>query len=197
MFRSLVFLASLAAVFGEQVVLKADYGNEDMAAQATIVREGFVYPGGEYGGTRYTYSAKAPLYGQLGGGQFSGGDIAPLYPQFISPPQVSEYYSPKLIGGQQESKSVYDEGRRQQNDAQFQNNHGKNGQEFEEAQHGFQKGLNALKNARGDSGSFSGEEGARRLNEDQKQYFGGRQYNKQGNEPKPKFYGNRNKMFLL
>lgn len=183
MFRTLAILASLAAVLGEKVVLEA--ANEDMAAQATIVREGFVYPGGEvgYGGSKYTYSAKTPTV-QLEGyypPQFiSLEDDTPYYQPPPPPPPQPKYIALEDLGGESLRKSLFEEGRRQLNNAQFQKARGNNGQEFEESQKGFRKGLNALKNARGESGSFSDEEGGRRRAEDQKQYFGGRRYNQEG-----------------
>lgn len=95
MLRPLIFLASLAAVLGEGVVLESTYADDDMAAEATIVREGFAYPGGHigYGSSGYSYSAKTPLYGSLGAIQ----SLPPPYQhQYISEQPIE---SIKYIGG--------------------------------------------------------------------------------------------------
>lgn len=233
MFRPLTFLALLAAVLGEGVVLESQYGNEDMAAQATIVREGFVYPGGQigYGGSGYSYSAKTPLYGSLGapyigasagslglGGQVyyppppqyyggAGQDIGLESIKYLSggagglslpPPSL---YQPKYSGvshlsyapiapiapigyggegGEYVDKSVYDQGKKQLKDLQFQNSHGRKGEEFQHGQQGFQQGQQALKDVKADSGYYSGEEAAKKLAEDAKHYYGNRHYNQEG-----------------
>lgn len=121
MFRPLIFLASLAAVLGEGVVSE----KEDMAAEATVIKEGFVYPGGEigYGGSGYSYSAKTPYYGAIASPAYSHQSISlhqpiqPIqpayYPQFYESPEISQgydlesikyagrpaLYSPKYISG--------------------------------------------------------------------------------------------------
>lgn len=115
MLRPLIFLASLAAVLGEGVVLESKYADDDMTAEATIVREGFAYPGGHigYGSSGYSYAAKTPLYGSLGAIQ----SLPPPYQhQYISqqpietikylpapsyipppPPPPQSLYGPKYV----------------------------------------------------------------------------------------------------
>lgn len=277
MFRLLVLFASLTAVLGEGVVLESAYGNEDMAAQATIVREGFVYPGGQigYGGAGYSYSARAPIYegvgkfegpfiggagvgggaGGIGGGAGGIGLQGGYYPQLIGGAGIGgagigqgggiglegiQYggygvgggvgggaggigvpvyiQQPKFIGsgigvgggaglggaggagvggagigygavgpvafgaggGEYINKNVYDEGKKELKDLQFQNSQGKKGEEYEAGQQGFKQGQTAVKDVKGDSGYYSGEEGGKKLNEDEKQYYGGRQFSQEG-----------------
>lgn len=219
MLRPLIFLASVTvAVLGEGVVLESAYGNEDMAAEATIIREGYAYPGA------YSYSAKTPLYGAIGGIETLPPPPPPsaYYPQYISagpaelesikylsgglssysppPPPPPSLYGPKYIhsyapipipiaqGGGYLDKSAYDEGKKQLQDLQYQNSHGRKGEEYQHGQQGFKQGQQGLKDVKADSGYYTGEEGAKKLAEDAKNYYGNRHYNKEGKKLFKFFY---------
>lgn len=220
MLRPLIFLASLAAVLGEGVVLESSYADDDMEAQATIVRDGYAFPGGHigYGSSGYSYAAKTPLYGSLGaiqslpppyqhqyiGGQdlesikYLGGGPSSYYPPPPPPPPPQHLYGPKYVssvpsyapiaipvayapqGGEYLDKIAFDEAKKQLQDQQYQSAQGRKGEEYQHGQQGFQQGQQALKDVKADSGYYSGEEGAKRLAEDAKNYYGNRHYNKEG-----------------
>lgn len=202
MFRPLIFLASLAAVLGDGV-LAAD---EDMTAEATIVSEGYYYPYAAktplYGALGAPYSHQSISFHQppppppqpayyypqevdLDSLKYLGGSGEGLYapPKYISshPPPSFSYPAPLIpYGGQYLDKSAFEEGQKQLKDLQYQNAQGRKGEEYQQGAQGYKQGQQALKDVKGSSGYYTGEEGAKKFNEDAKNYYGNRHYNQEG-----------------
>lgn len=245
MLVTVVFLGLVVLASAEEVARKAMYGNQDMFAESTIVRQGYAYPGigsegiGYRSSIGYTTGGAGPFYGPEKVGGFGGIGLAqggyypgleggikyayepvgpvsfgyqqPIIPKYggylteekfpvpIVAPKVPIIYAAPPVsyanagpiggaiapiggygGGEFVNKNIYGEGQKELKDQQFKKSYGKEGEEFEEGKEGFNRGNTGIKEVKSDSGYYSDEEGAKKLAEDAKNYYGGHHYNQEG-----------------
>lgn len=185
-------LASAAAEELQRPIYKVKYESADLAADATIPFAGY-YPigiGGAGGG----------FGGGIGAGRFIGG-AGGFYPGIVGAGGIGIGGAGIGIGGGQGiiggqgliggggigigggefiDKQAYNSGKKNANDLHYEKANEKKGEEFEQGQGGFNQGKHAVKNVKGDSGYYSGEEAGKKKAEDEKAYHGGKLYNQEG-----------------
>lgn len=200
MFRLLVAVSVIAFAWGEEEVqrpiYKVRYESADLATDATIPFHGY-YPigiGGAGGG----------FGGGIGAGRFIGGGgiggAGGFYPGIVGIQGAGIQGAgiggagigiggvQGLIGGggigigggEFIDKQAYNSGKKNANDLHYEKANEKKGEEFEQGQNGFNQGKHAVKNVKGDSGYYSGEEAGKKKAEDEKAYHGGKLYNQEG-----------------
>lgn len=196
MFRLIVTLGVIASTWGDEAVqrpvYKVRYESADLAADSTIPFQGY-YPigiGGAGGG----------FGGGIGAGRFIGGagigGAGGFYPGLVGAGGIGIGGAGIPIagggggfiggggigigGGEYIDKQAFNSGKKNANDLHYQKANEKKGEEFEEGQGGFNQGKHAVKNVKGDSGYYSGEEAGKKKAEDEKAYHGGKLYNQEG-----------------
>lgn len=208
MFRLLLALILVASTWGDEVVdqrpiYKVQVQSEDLSAAGSIPLgfQGGYLPIGIGGGGIGGGGIGIGGGGFGGGGRFIGrgiGGAGGFYPGLVGAGGIGlggagigiggggggGYIGGGGIGiggGEYIDKSAYSGGKKNANDLHYEKADGKKGEEFEHGQGGHHQGKTAIKNVKGDHGYYSGEEGGKKLAEDEKKYHGGKQYNQEGN----------------
>lgn len=194
MFRFLVVLGVVATAWGKHAIIVE---SDDLAGAESVpfgygaysggfgggagIGQGGFYPGGGIGLGKFAgggfgqggglgYGGGIGLGGigggGIGGGGFGGGAGIGL--------------GGFGGGGEYINKDIYEGGKKGLNDYQFAVKDGKQGEEFEEGANGFKQGKAIVKDIKGDSSFYSGEDSGKKLAEDGKQYYGGKHHAQEG-----------------
>ncbi|KAL1506163.1 hypothetical protein ABEB36_005575 [Hypothenemus hampei] len=124
----------------------------------------------------------AGLGGGIGYGHLSPRLIGGVGPGIGAVGLGGGYIAPLVhgYGGEEVQKSEFSEGKKNLEDAKFEKAHGKKGEEINHGKEGFHHDSQAVKEVKGEEGSFSDKAGGKNIVEDGKQYHGGQAYNQEG-----------------